>query len=830
LEPGPKSGKDNKTPYDTATGRKASTANPATWTALEGALKAKDKYGFTGVGFVFAHGGGIVGVDIDHCLDPASGELNDAAACILARIPATYVEVSPSGTGLHIFMRGQIPEGGNKNSKTGVEMYAHSRYFTMTGGAYKCAPKIVAGDDGALAWIHETYIKPPRKAAAKKKARGKARAPLDDGEVVEKASASEDFLALWEGRWEDNYASQSEADMALCRKLAFWTGKNKEQMDRLFRQSKLMRGKWDAVHHASGATYGGETLDKAIEAVTDDYSSENGSSVFEYEGRYFRDKGGKLVPLTNFTVRPIEMIASEDETQLTADLVTAGGEVFRQTFMTADFANPQKFKNVLNKRTIALSYTGSENDLEFLKGYVSSLAWPTKTGVKAMGLYEHGGRMVFVSPEGAVAAGGSKVEDIVQMEKHRRVECGILAARTLGKSQLLEVGEHILSYNEPAKTVSILAWCAGYFIKPQLKKAGVKFPHLFLIGEAGSGKSNTLERVILPVFSKAKVVAASQVTAFTLLKDSASSNIAPLPLDEFKPSKLDRAKLNILCNHFRDSYDGHEGVRGRADQSAAAYELFAPLAVAGEESPDEPSVKERSIELLFSKKDLKHPQRRLSFNRLRSGGDLLRGLGRGLLEAALSTGAGEAGAWHAEASGLFSPEFPARLVDNLAACYCGVRLLEKLCRMLGAQWQEVFPHSMADCQRNLETAAREYLLDGGEANKSVLEEAFEIMSRMGLAYNMEYAFDKGGAVLCLWLSHVYDRYTKYRKDYAVGGEALSYPQFKKQLAHSDIFLASNVARRMGGELKKVWLLDYAALKARCDVSGFENTGAQPLGT
>jgi hypothetical protein len=137
-----------------------------------------------------------------------------------------------------------------------------------------------------------------------------------------------------------------------------------------------------------------------------------------------------------------------------------------------------------------------------------------------------------------------------------------------------------------------------------------------LIGEAGSGKSNTLERVILPVFSRTKVIAAGQTTAFTLMKDSASSNVIPQALDEFKPSKLDKYRLDAIFNHFRNSYDCHEGIRGRADQTTVRYELLAPLVVAGEESADEAAVRERSVELLFSKKDIKPAEYRVNFARL----------------------------------------------------------------------------------------------------------------------------------------------------------------------------------------------------------------------
>ena len=103
-------------------------------------------------------------------------------------------------------------------------------------------------------------------------------------------------------------------------------------------------------------------------------------------GRYWRSKGENTYPLTNFIFEPIEMIESEEETQLTADLVTTRGETFRLTFMTTDFANQQKFKNLLNKNTIALTYLGGDGDLELLKAFVSELKWEKKRSTKLSNL------------------------------------------------------------------------------------------------------------------------------------------------------------------------------------------------------------------------------------------------------------------------------------------------------------------------------------------------------------------------------------------------------------------------------------------------------------
>jgi len=308
LEKDAKGERDTKIPYNPRSGGKASSTNPDTWTDLDFAARACELHRYSGLGFVFTREAGIVGVDIDHCI--VDGVLNDTAAAILTKLPPTYIEISPSGTGLHIFLRGAMPEGGMRNAKTGVEMYSHARYFTMTGKRYGDCPVVVAEDGGALAWIHENYVAAAKKATAKSRKKKQAGQPLGDDEILKKARSAKNgaaFAALWDARWESEFASQSEADLALCCKLAFWTGKDSGQMDRLFRQSGLMREKWDTRHHANGNTYGEETLDRALDTVIDGYGAKPDAPVFAGEGRYFRAKGDNVCPLTNFIVQPIEM-------------------------------------------------------------------------------------------------------------------------------------------------------------------------------------------------------------------------------------------------------------------------------------------------------------------------------------------------------------------------------------------------------------------------------------------------------------------------------------------------------------------------------------------
>lgn len=822
LVPDKDGGKPRKVPVNAVTGQNAKSNAPETWTDYETAKAAAKKYGYSGIGFMFVKEDGFVGIDIDHCYDPAAQTFNEVAAAIMAKQP-TYMEFSPSGDGVHLWFKGEKPRGASKNTETGIEMYDTLRYFTVTENQIPGTPDTVeTALPDTLSWIHENYL--AKKKPAKKKKSKTAGEKLTDEEIIEKASAAgngEVFTDLMDGKWEGRYPSQSEADMALCMKLAFWSGKDKAQMDRMFRASGLMREKWDVPHHAGGATYGEETLDRAIESTESVYNPMGDSPIFEYDGRYFRAKGDSVYPITNFVIRPVEMLIGEDEAQMTGDFVTSRGETFRLTFLTNVFDTQPKFKSLLNSRTIALGWFGSDGDLELLNAFVYELDWTVKTGVKALGIYEHIGRPVFASSEGSVEKGGAPVDDLVQLDKYVSIQTGILKTDVLTAEQLKDLGSFILGYNEPEKTIAILAWCAGCFIKPHLKKAGIKYPHLFLIGEAGSGKSTTLEKVVLPIFSASRVTAATQVTQFTLMKDAASSNLVPMALDEFKPSKIDKLKINALYNHFRDSYDGHEGLRGRADQSVVTYELLAPLVVAGEESADEAAIRERSVELLFSKKDLKRPEYRDNFARVRANTEMLRDFGRTVLEMALSVRPAQAEQWHKEGMTHFSGELPSRVVNNLACCYAGLKLLEALCARMGLLFSDVYHYGFDPCIRYLEHGAKEYLLDGGTNNQSVIEQSFEIMARMGLDDRTDFILSEDKTLLFIRLSRVYDKYTKYRKDYAIVGEVLTYTQFRKQLMHSDVYLQHNAQHKFNGKNCKCWVVNYAALMERCDVSGFD---------
>ena len=132
-----RNGKTTKRPI-TVDGLSASSTDPRTWSSFPEASKAT-----IGDGIGFALGQGIGCIDLDHCI--SNGVVEDWARAILDRCPPTFIEVSQSGSGLHIF--GFLHEGAGRNIRrngTAVEFYSTGRYIAVTGDRFEGSPARLA--------------------------------------------------------------------------------------------------------------------------------------------------------------------------------------------------------------------------------------------------------------------------------------------------------------------------------------------------------------------------------------------------------------------------------------------------------------------------------------------------------------------------------------------------------------------------------------------------------------------------------------------------------------------------------------------------------------
>lgn len=125
-------GKVDKIPVDPKTGRNAKADKPETWGTFDEACQAVSKYGLAGIGFEFSKSDPFVGIDLDGCRDAETKAIEPWAQRWIDHFKS-YTEVSPSGKGVHIIIKGQLPAGGNR--KGAIEVYDSGRFFTVTGGA-----------------------------------------------------------------------------------------------------------------------------------------------------------------------------------------------------------------------------------------------------------------------------------------------------------------------------------------------------------------------------------------------------------------------------------------------------------------------------------------------------------------------------------------------------------------------------------------------------------------------------------------------------------------------------------------------------------------------
>ena len=258
----------SKKPVNPRTGGFAQSNNPSTWTDFDTAVKASER--FSGIGFMFGNCA-YFGVDIDDRGELLQDYLENGADNIFAEFINTlqsYAELSQSRNGIHIICRGKLPSGGRNSKKNRIEMYDNGRFFVMTG---ECCAEFaeIAECTERIKPLHAKYLGGGKEPSPKPRPPASVSTADDIVRLAMNAKNGAQFSSLYNGDFEA-YGSRSEADLAFCNMLAFWCGCDASKMDSIFRQSGLMRDKWD--RRQSGSTYGALTIEKAIAGCAEVYS------------------------------------------------------------------------------------------------------------------------------------------------------------------------------------------------------------------------------------------------------------------------------------------------------------------------------------------------------------------------------------------------------------------------------------------------------------------------------------------------------------------------------------------------------------------------------
>jgi primase-polymerase (primpol)-like protein len=828
-------------------GHNASSTQSYSWTTFEAARRAvaEGRFGFNGIAFSF-QGSGLVGIDLDHCAD-GQGNVSDFAKSVLAKVQS-YAEFSPSGKGIHIVAKcgGDIP-----CLKTAeIEIYQTARFFTVTGNLVPGATREITDRTEEVIALRSEFDKPQIKVSEQSNAvpRMYDKATTDrisairnlkppdtggalpDGEILSLALNQQNdglrakFTALWNGDTAEQGGDKSKADYALCRFLAYWTRNDAAQIDRLFRQSGLCNTvermkKWDEKHHNDGSSYGVKTIQRAIAATkkvrptgaalnsgekkSKRKSGGGEASIVEIDGAYhIAQSDGRTKRLTNFTIALERKLITEDGALYSVKLIGAESGTACLHLRPGDFISVQSFKKRLAERDISWSYLGADKDLELIKEYLISKPCPESIGFKGIGMKnvptdEAPERWVYVGESCSIDGGGNAVPEAEHVAHENPIRSAIESNDEISAYELQQAGRALLGYNDLTRTASVLCFMAGCFAKAKLMSRGVKFPHLVICGESGSGKSHTVENVIFPFYSMKECTGASKLSRYSLMSACGASNCIPFVINEFKPSTLKDTMREAVNDTMRDLYDGHFGARGQSDMSVKRFRLTTPAILIGEESLSETATTERNIELLFSKQDIEYRKAEGKLLTAPRMHDIVRQFGKAVLLTALNESASALKQKHGEYVSEADAGFADRIRDNVAAVLVGRYILEKTAVRYGLSFKDAFGVSTERVAKAVNDAVRIHTLHGGTYNRSVVDKTFGVFDRMtdilkeGVHYKAIECPNKANSAIAFAVYKCYDLYMRYRRDHGIKGEAPSAEVFCAQLEQKDYFVKKN---------------------------------------
>jgi putative DNA primase/helicase len=231
-------GKATKVPYSPESGSRARSDDPATWGTLPEAKKAAREKDLDGIGFVFTASDPFCGVDLDACVDPKTDEIASWASEIVGELDS-YTEFSPSGTGLHVLLRAELPPGGNRRAR--IEMYDRGRFFTVSGRRLGGTSHVLEERQEQLSALHDRLFSlrerdVPEKQGRVPRTKASTTSRCCAGHVRRQRSPVRRPL----GGYRPGYTSDSEPDLILCSMLAFWVGPDETRISSLFCRSDLI--------------------------------------------------------------------------------------------------------------------------------------------------------------------------------------------------------------------------------------------------------------------------------------------------------------------------------------------------------------------------------------------------------------------------------------------------------------------------------------------------------------------------------------------------------------------------------------------------------------
>lgn len=535
--------------------------------------------------------------------------------------------------------------------------------------------------------------------------------------------------------------------------------------------------------------------------------------------------------ITNFTMRPVNAIQGDCSHLLDIEFKLKSGRVFIQQLDSQAFSGVQQFKKAIKKISgIDMVYDGNESNLADIQEFMNNKYrdYNHCLGINFTGLYKLGSDWAYVGTENAIDKKGNKIDSIVSItEDNEALKSTITDTDMITGKELKEIAGDLFRFNTYERTINIIGWVCVCFLKERLRQRKIKLSHLVLEGGAGSGKSETLEKIIQPIFGLVgSGIGCSGLTKFSTLKSTSSTNLLPVIFEEYKPHRLSKIELDLISGTLRSVYDFQTSQRGRTDQSVVNYMRRSPIIVVGESSFDETAIKERIIDVQFAKSD-RMQEHTKHFRSLAKNEKILNKLGKALLMFTMNIPDSDLDVLIAKSKIFDDLDFESRVILGMSNINLGLNFLQDLFESYHLDFYESTGISGELVKRSL-IGNTTNALDGNSKVNSAVDLILQVFDTMALKNRIHDGRDYiiKECELCLRINLIYDEFSKYVREYDITDiEKLSNRQFTKQLRKEPYYKDYLVRNFKDGNdtiiRQKCYVLDLKILNQVCNLEAFK---------
>ncbi|MGL4107244.1 CHC2 zinc finger domain-containing protein [Clostridium sp. LP20] len=449
----------------------------------------------------------------------------------------------------------------------------------------------------------------------------------------------------------------------------------------------------------------------------------------------------RKIYLTDFTLKEAARLVFIDEEieGVKLKLKSCTGDLIERTGPSTSFDDVRSFKNFLG--TLDLSFKGRIDDLTELKGWINRY-WAIENESIFSGtqfIAEDEG-LALVTNEGAIK--DNNIETNKKSDKSDFIS--ICDIEEISKKELIELKKHIFKFASADKSISIIGTILNNLCVYQNISVKAFLHHLLIVGESGSGKSTILQNVVAAIlnYPRKDIKSIGLITPFALIKELSTGNY-PILFDEFKPSLLDRYKVQKISDTLRNSYDRSTVSRSDKSFTTTNFQLTRPIIIAGEESyPNREKALINRSAIVYLSKNERTIENTEAMKWIIANEGILNKFGRSLINEAISLSVEDYKDIREKIKDRYKnlKDRPLNTAVNIAT---GIEIFNILLKKHKIK-------ELKNYEKYIIQNINEEILDGGEDTKSTVEQMISLYNEMiedGRALDPKEVIKKQGSLL-----------------------------------------------------------------------------------